>query len=262
MFSLFVISTNNPFLSIEVKSNMLRYKRNCPKCDSVIIYKNKKYLKFAIKNNSKCSRVCLGKPKSSLHRICGKCKENKLFGEFVKNKSKRNGLTAICKTCCNETSKQYRKNNPEKVKASKEKYCKNNPEKVKKVYDRYRKNNPEKVRAKNNRWKKNNPEKVKAYKRDRRAKKLAVQENYTPEQEQITRRAFNNKCFNCESITKLHIDHHRPLSKGHPLTLQNAVVLCQSCNTSKSDKNPEDFYGKKKCDELNKILKKIALSFK
>jgi hypothetical protein len=194
----------------------------------------------------------------------------------------------------NKQRKKYRQKNNEKIKKAKKEYAIKNKDKIreykklyqnlngKKIYKKnekyrlankkhtskymkkYRDEHKDKIAQQKKEWAINNPEQVKVLglksQRKRRARKLAVQENYTSEQEQITRKAFYNKCFNCKSTDNLCIDHHRPLSKGHPLTLQNAVVLCQSCNSSKSDKNPEDFYGEKKCDRLDKKLKKIASS--
>ena len=106
-------------------------------------------------------------------------------------------------------------------------------------------------------WAINNKDKISETQRRRRAKKLEVNENFTYVQEQLTRQAFKNKCFNCKSTKKLCIDHHRPLSKGYPLTLNNAVLLCRSCNSSKGAKDPEDFYGKDKCVKLDKKIKTI-----
>lgn len=61
---------------------------------------------------------------------------------------------------------------------------------------------------------------------------------------------FNNQCFNCESTNKLCLDHHYPLSKGYPLIEKNAVVLCNSCNASKANKLPQNFYTEAKIKQL------------
>lgn len=94
--------------------------------------------------------------------------------------------------------------------------------------------------------------------RKHRAAKLLVNENYTFIHKKITLKSFNNKCANCGKRKKLTIDHHRPLSKGNPLTLSNAVPLCCNCNSSKGNRRPEKFYGIKKCKMLDKKLIKIA----
>jgi len=67
---------------------------------------------------------------------------------------------------------------------------------------------------------------------------------------------FNNKCFRCGSDIKLNIDHHYPLSKGNPLTRNNAVLLCRKCNNLKYNKDPEEFYSFLQILELTIIYNK------
>lgn len=45
-----------------------------------------------------------------------------------------------------------------------------------------------------------------------------------------------NKCNYCNKVTRLTIDHICPVSKGGEDCLTNLQLLCQSCNSSKSDK--------------------------
>jgi len=154
--------------------------------------------------------------------------------------------------------REYAKNNKKSRSLSAKKSIAKNPEGVRRRSLKWRTAHKEQMKQIRKKWADNNPLKIKEMSRKRRAKKLQVQEDFTAEQELITRKAFNSQCFNCKSTDNLHIDHHRPLSKGNALTLQNAVVLCQPCNSSKGPKSPEDFYGEKKCEILDKKLKKIS----
>src|SRR5690606_29033567 len=56
---------------------------------------------------------------------------------------------------------------------------------------------------------------------------------------------FDRKCFNCtadlESAKKMHLDHTRPLALLWPLD-GTATALCGTCNSSKRDRSPVDFY--------------------
>lgn len=268
------------------------YTRKCPRCEGTLTYSTRSNMKYNKNKNTLC-RQCKHHPNAPYEKNkkwCNKCQTNKSFNSFGKNKSTNDGLSCYCKKCCNTLSKQNWKDNKKELSKQKKKYYKNNKKQIqsqhKEYYENNKKylykkqkewnqNNPEKRRASNARWERNNPEKSRtskrkwdknnpkirlAHGRKRRAKKAEVNENYTTEQEKITREAFNHKCFNCGSTNKLHIDHHRPLSKGNPLTLSNAVLLCQICNSSKHNKDPEDFYGEKKCAKLDKILIKIALN--
>jgi hypothetical protein len=213
-----------------------------------------------------------------MSKKCNKCKKNKDKSEFYKCTSKKDGLQSTCKKCQksyikenhNEIilyQKQYRADNPEKVKKSRDKYNDNNIEKVKsskkrwrynnkEYYKEYREENREQLRENNRRWEKKNLDKARAKCRRRRARKISVNENYTPENEKITLKVFGSCCFKCKSVDDITIDHHNPLSEGNALSVLNAVPLCRSCNSSKGFKKPEDFYTK---TELKEIISKFGI---
>ena len=87
-----------------------------------------------------------------MNRICNKCNISLSLDKFYKN-------CKICRTCRNLRTKEWRKNNPEKVKESaKKQYQKNNRKEYFK--NRYE-SNKEHVLEINNRWKNKNPEKYK-----------------------------------------------------------------------------------------------------
>ncbi len=112
-------------------------------------------------------------------------------------------------------------------------------------------------------WIKKNPEKylkkAQRYRRKRRARKSQVNENYTQIDEQITYIAFGHQCFKCGN-SKTVIDHHMPLSLGYPLTIFNAVPLCQHCNSYKHTKLPQYFYTPEELKRIEEIFISILLS--
>lgn len=65
---------------------------------------------------------------------------------------------------------------------------------------------------------------------------------------------FDSMCFLCHAVDHLEIDHHYPLSAGFGLNTKNAVLLCRSCNASKSDKSPNKFYSKEQLSKLSVLL--------
>jgi len=65
---------------------------------------------------------------------------------------------------------------------------------------------------------------------------------FTIEMEHQVYKRFQDKCFACNETDNLQIDHHYPLSSGYSLTLDNAVLLCRSCNASKGSRHPDKFY--------------------
>ena len=213
------------------------------------------------------------------------CWKEKLLEEFVRDKYCRDGFKSICLDC----SKKYYRDNKEEIDAkcakyytdNKEKiyvrhaeYAENNKEKMKIISRKYAKNNKEKLRLnsrkhylenieqikiRHSKYKKDNPDIVRAHRRKRRAQKKIVNENYTTQDEKITYEIFNNKCFNCNISDNLSIDHHYCLNDGNPLSVDNAVVLCIPCNSSKGTKTPEKFYTKQ---QLIKIIKLFRLASK
>jgi len=211
----------------------------------------------------------------SNYKMCCVCKTKQLKNNFSKSRTSKDGFKGRCKSCDSASNKKYRQNNHKKEIQRKREWRKNNPEKVKESNDNYRKDpenlkklyaydakyraeNKDHIYAKQKEWHENNPDKVREKTRKRRALKAKLKENYTIKCETITYKAFNNRCFNCKLYSNLCIDHHRPLSKGNPLTLNNAVVLCKSCNSSKGDQDPKEFYGIKKYKRLENKLNKIC----
>lgn len=75
---------------------------------------------------------------------------------------------------------------------------------------------------------------------------------------------FGKKCFNCEKslpkINKMDLDHTFPIGLLWSLD-ETATCLCSTCNSSKGDKSPVEFYKESQLEELSKItgikLKKL-----
>lgn len=241
----------------------MKYIKKCPICNTNIHYKNKVLYKQSIKRNSKCKPFCNGKPSSKKHKICRRCESDKLKTEFNKKKSNPDGLQRMCKQCQKIDNKKYYNSNyhsqweqDNKVRRSEQKkiYYKDNKKHILARQHEYQSKNPEKRKQTNKKYSiKNNGENS----RRRRAMKLNLNEYFTEKEWKITLAAFNYKCYNCGNKENLCKDHNYPLSKGHPLTLQNCVVLCKRCNSSKLNKYPEKFYSKSKFKKLKIILKSI-----
>jgi len=77
---------------------------------------------------------------------CTICKEQKDLENFCKDKSRRDGYNAKCKSCAKNLDKVYRKNNPDKAIEWYKKHYYNNQEKLKAKTVKWRKNNLIKAR--------------------------------------------------------------------------------------------------------------------
>ena len=189
-------------------------------------------------------------------KTCTKCGIEKEVSEYHKKSSGKYGVRSVCKECrrgYNDIIYQMEYRKLPKRKTQKRKYYINHQEDLiqqaktyriehPEIYKKYYIKNKTKLSKKYTIWVQNNPQKRREIDRRRRERKQRLDNNYTVCDEQYTRGLFNNQCVNCGSTEKLCIDHHYPLSKGYPLTRENGVVLCHSCNSSKRDKLPEQFY--------------------
>ena len=107
-------------------------------------------------------------------------------------------------------------------------------------------------------WRQNNINKVRILSLRSRIKRenllFQVKEDFTEQDFILMQNLFNNMCFKCKCKENLQLDHHYPLSKGYKLSKDNAVILCQSCNSKKGTKMPESFYSDSELNQLNFIF--------
>lgn len=84
-------------------------------------------------------------------KTCTKCGEAKPLTAFAKStghKSAKSGLRPCCKDCCNAWSREWRAQNPDKMKAARTKWSEENPGADKERCAKWRAENPDKNRAK------------------------------------------------------------------------------------------------------------------
>lgn len=169
--------------------------------------------------NKTCRKIEEKEKRNLTHQICIKCGVDKPINKFDRNKIRADGSIHY-KTTCRECLK------PQNA-ARKKKYSQSI--KAKETTKRRRLTIKYKIQRKEKDIR-------------RRHRGIVSQESFTRDDIQYVMNQFDNKCFNCGSTNKLHIDHHYPLSSGNPLTIDNAVVLCNHCNAKKNATFPEYFY--------------------
>jgi len=143
-------------------------------------------------------------------------------------------------------SMQWRKSNINKYREYQRKYS----AKYKDTKKEWSSRNREKINASIKKWRSNNKDFVRYYTNLRRERKLKINEKKSSIVYKNTYYTFKNKCFNCGCSDNLAVDHHYPLSKGFALTINNAVLLCKSCNSKKAAKLPESFYSPEQLTDL------------
>lgn len=175
-------------------------------------------------------------------KTCSKCRLEKHESEFYKRTNRASGIRSSCKLCELNDQMQYQKSPLGKLVV--EKYAKSNEGRTskKRCGKRYRQSDKGRLCAQQ-----------KA--RRRRDKKAMLDMSLTQADVQSLRSVFNHQCFNCGSTEYLELDHHRPLSRGYGLTHCNVVLLCKSCNSSKGNKMPEEYYTAEQLEAINMLHK-------
>ena len=152
---------------------------------------------------------------------------------FLKNKER---LT--------ERNKQYREENGDRTREQKKLYRSINKDKLyehKKVYVSTHK---EQVARTSKKFRKNNTEYYRMHCNNRRARKRKLPHTLTVEQWGQVKERFNGKCAYCEKEKDLTQEHFVPIAKGGEYTHNNIIPACQSCNSSKGNRDFFEWYPK------------------
>lgn len=182
---------------------------------------------------------------------CSHCKLEKADVEFYKNRSQRDGLSIQCRICTKSMVRQYQTTEHGKLSIKHHRMTDD--------YKRAEKLREERYRVKKNqqhaRYKKTDHGILVSRQADRRRRerKHDLDMQFTHEDVKLVHERFEHKCFNCGRTNRLQIDHHFPLSRGHGLLPSNAVLLCKSCNSSKNNRLPENFYSIEQLEKLNAL---------
>lgn len=206
-------------------------------------------------------------------KICNKCGIEKIFSDFHKNKSMKNGFLNACKLCHKRT-----KSDPIKKNISRAAWLLANPEKARASRIAWKANNPDKVKADNAAWRDANPDRLALYRarskekdcdpvfaakrKTRQAVRRALNPGLSRIHEQNRRareinaegklsrglakklfRLQHGMCACCKQPlgTDYHMDHIMPLALGGSNTDDNMQLLKKICNLKKSAKHPVDY---------------------
>ena len=101
-----------------------------------------------------------------MSKTCSKCKTEKPYEQFSKNKTKKDGLRSRCKECTNEDEKKYRQKNKEAISERGKKYYEENKDMINKRNKKWREENKEKMNEIGKKYREENKEKIKKYKQE------------------------------------------------------------------------------------------------
>jgi 5-methylcytosine-specific restriction endonuclease McrA len=189
---------------------------------------------------------------------CYKCKETKSINDFGSDKSRFDGKNPMCKPCVKLFHAEWRLKNKDKRKLIVDKYRLANREKCNEATKKSQAkhpntqknwvaNNIEKVRETKKRWSVHNVDQNKEIKANNKAKRRGAKGNFTALQIHDLLIKQKYKCVSCKcDISKgFHRDHIYPISSGGNNDITNIQLLCATCNTRKSAKDPIVFMQEK-----------------
>ncbi len=168
------------------------------------------------------------------HKRCNDCKKTISVSDYHKDSFRNNLYSTRCKYCQSQISEIRKIKGTRKIENAK--YRKT---------ELYKLNNKHRYLT----------DKYKMQSIIRREKKSSLGEsNHIPKKlNTLVKERFEYQCFQCGANNDLTIDHHYPLSKGKRLTLDNAVLLCRSCNSKTNKKFPEDYYNYAEIERLKTL---------
>jgi hypothetical protein len=176
-------------------------------------------------------------------RTCNKCKIEKESEIFSKDRSHKDGLKSICKTCDNARAMLYLAN-PEKIKAAKvrsDAHYKANREKILFAQAIYNRIHHEKKKAYRANYNKLNSDKRNADAAKRRATKVNATPSWLTKEQHLENKEFYVLAQELQWLSneKLHVDHIVPLRGYNVCGLHvpwNLQILPESMNLSKHNK--------------------------
>ena len=157
-------------------------------------------------------------------------------------------------------TKQYYQDNLEKIKPKQRKYYEANKGTIKKQAKKWKQNNPLKIKKSalkyrqghkslmkklRQQWEQNNPQKVRMKLEKRRTLKQNLLATLSIEAWRETIKHFSSRCVYCgKELTDKEItqDHIIPITKSGHYISQNIVPCCLVCNSSKGNKDWEEWY--------------------
>lgn len=174
-----------------------------------------------------------------------------------------NGKRA-CRVCLRAKAKHWRVKHPDKVKNLLHKWYEQNKEYVKETNKKWRAQNIEKYRERKRNWARQHPDTMRKLARKRRALKKSQLGLWWELEERIMpalRQVQQNKCYYCGKVMDKNLpaqhpdreilEHPLPLSREGLHGMNNWVLACFECNSSKGNKTEQEFLEKRNVREFS-----------
>lgn len=226
--------------------NHKKFKFNCIICGNPMWFPKSKYGKYKT-CGGECAEQNLKNEKEKRKRNCIKC--GKLF--YPRTQQIKSGVGKYCSQKCNVDKTKFSKTEEAKKKrlASYRKTMEMKGYPRGEKHPRWKGGAKEGIKRRiesgkaneaTKNYRKNNPEKVKEWVLRRKSKKYGrLPRGFLVDLKQKQ----NCRCAICKNILPkgYHVDHIYPIAKGGKHEPNNIQLLCPSCNTRKSAKDPIEY---------------------
>ncbi len=213
-------------------------------------------------------------------KVCSKCGIEKELNtdNFCKHRGRKDGFDTECKECKRIRDAERYARERSSISEQKKKYYQKNKDAIKERQIKYYSENTELCRKRERRWRLNNPNARRVINERRRTRELELPSTLTSEQWGDIKAAFNHSCAYCGMSEKehlkingelLHQEHFIPLLKGGAHEKKNIIPSCRSCNSSKANKDFDEWYPKQEyynedrkikiLSHLNSLQKKVII---
>jgi 5-methylcytosine-specific restriction endonuclease McrA len=148
----------------------------------------------------------------------------------------RDGYVRYCKA--------YRESNRSREAQKSRDWRKQNPERSKAIKDKYRLAHPRESALSKAKWKASNRPKVAEYQRRRRALKIGAEAQNASWFYEFVASRRKIRCYWCRQPVakkRRHVDHIIPLSRGGAHSIENLCCACSDCNLKKGARMPNEF---------------------
>ena len=185
-------------------------------------------------------------------KICSKCGVDKDINDYYDKPGGKYGLTARCKPCHTEATKNWAKRNPDAVNRIAKKQREIHKDRIAQRWANYYALNKTHIAQKKRvyraktaeqraeyqkQWYKNNPGKPSEYAHRRRVRELSGDIRVFKDSDwDFLLRQYNNRCAYCGGDGTLTKDHVIPVSRGGRHAVGNIVPACETCNFSKHNR--------------------------
>jgi hypothetical protein len=188
-------------------------------------------------------------------KVCTLCAEYKTLNDYGVQKTTRDGRKSRCKSCSASLSRKYNVENPEKRRNAEREWRKNNPLKVKEMARRSRINNAEGYKLRLREFYKQKPKRI--YSAIRRARKRSLPYDYSITHSELMYDIFGG-CALTGDRFNLHDDHFIAISTGHGgAFIGNMIPLSASLNESKGAQNPFEWIKTRDDVDMTKFDKTV-----